>query len=328
MTHQTPSSTPSLEELARAQQNVVAVAQLRACGVSGQVVAERCRSDGPWRQILPRVVLLQPGPPTPEQRLWAALLYAGDGGAGPGAGPLITGAAALAMYGFSSAPRLPAVTEVDVLVPRQRRLRGIPEVRIRRTSRRLAARSLRGLPCVPVSRAVADALLDSDDAVQAWDVLWEAVSCHGCGVRELGRALAETGSLDLPWVRSAWDELLAGARDAATTRLTVLVRRYGLPEPLGTVELRMPGGTFVALPDAYWPEQGVALEIDPEARYLSGAEAAWARDCRHRMEYLGLAVVRLAAERLEREPERVVRELHAALSATERDTALLRIVPR
>lgn len=172
MSYQIPSSVPSLEELARRQQNVITASQLRARGVPSRVVSEHCRRGGPWQRLLPRVYLLQAGAPTPEQRMWAALLYAAQNGRETGCreGAVITGAAALALYGFTAVPRLPAVTGVQVLVPRQRRLRDAGEVRIQRTARELEAREVHGLACAPVARAVADALrewIDGEEAAAA-----------------------------------------------------------------------------------------------------------------------------------------------------------------
>jgi hypothetical protein len=294
-----------------------------------RTVAEHCRPGGPWQRILPRVYLLQTGVPTPEQRLWAAFLYAAQNGLVERRGsPVITGVAALALYGFASVPRLPAVTGVDVLVPRQRRLRDTGEVRILRTDRALEVQLVRGLACAPLARAVADALREvahspNRDAVRA--VLREAVEEHGCSPRELVRELRDAGLPEAPVVRAALDELLACVREAALTRLQDLLAAWLLPQPLCRAELRMPGGTFVAVPDLFWPDRAVAVELDSEVRCVSDSEAAWARAGQHRMEYLGVRVVFLASERLESEPLAVESELRAALDAGGLDTAPLRM---
>jgi len=69
MSHQIPFPAPSLEELASAQHNVVTASQLRARA------SRRGRSPGTAASaalaaVAARVYLLQPGLPTPEQRLW------------------------------------------------------------------------------------------------------------------------------------------------------------------------------------------------------------------------------------------------------------------
>ncbi|WP_329580529.1 type IV toxin-antitoxin system AbiEi family antitoxin domain-containing protein [Kitasatospora sp. NBC_01250] len=366
MSYQIPSSVPSLEELARRQQNVITASQLRARGVPSRVVSEHCRRGGPWQRLLPRVYLLQTGAPTPEQRMWAALLYAAQNGRETGSreGAVITGAAALALYGFTAVPRLPAVTGVQVLVPRQRRLRDAGDVRIQRTARELEAHEVHGLACAPVARAVADALrewIDGEAAAEAEraeqcaaeasgtgagqpasqsvsqsvspatgpsagpavrlepralrSVLREAVAGTaadaqpGCTLAELIAELREAHLIEVPRVRAAVDELLAAERESALLSVIELAAAELLPAPLVGPELRMRGGTFVAVPDLYWPQAGVAVEVDSELRCVSEGEQAWVRAGQHRMEYLGVRVVYLDAERLAGEPAAVAEQL-------------------
>ncbi|WP_407990115.1 hypothetical protein [Kitasatospora sp. CMC57] len=337
--YQIPSQSPSLEELARRQQNVVTASQLRASGVPTRVVSGHCREGGPWQRLLPRVYLLQEGEPTPEQRMWAALLYAAQNGREEGRrdGAVITGAAALALYGFSSAPRLPAVTGVEVLVPRQRRLKDAGEVRIRRTERELVARSVHGLACAPVARAVADTLREWTDAGvfdtgevptrQLRAVLREALAKTepGCTLKELLAELREAGLLGEERVRAAVDELLAAERESVLGRIGDLVDEWLLPAPLAGPELRMPGGTFVAVPDLYWPAAGVAVEVDSELRCVSEGEAAWVRGGQHRMEYLGVRVVYVSGARLAAEPDAVGGELREAFLAGGTDVVELMV---
>lgn len=328
MSYQIPSQYLSLEELARRQQNVVTASQLRARGVPSRVVSEHCRRGGPWQRLLPRVYLLQAGEPTPEQRMWAALLYAAQNGREEAGreGAVITGEAALALYGFVSMPRLPAVTGVDVLVPRQRRLKDAGDVRIRRTERELVARSVHGLACAPVARAVADAVREWTDQ-GAFDsgrigsgllrsVLREAVLPGEvrCDVGELLTELRESELLEEPRVRAAVDELLTAERESAIERVGDLTAGWLLPTPLTGPELRMRGGTYIAVPDLYWPEAGVAVEVDSALRCVSEGEAAWVRSGQHRMEYLGVRVVYVSGRRLQSDPDAVGEELRQAFA--------------
>ncbi|MFJ9773740.1 hypothetical protein ACIRVF_21270 [Kitasatospora sp. NPDC101157] len=334
MSYRIPTPPPSLEELAKRQQNVVTASQLRARGVPARVITEHCRRGGPWQRLLPRVYLLQSGEPTPEQRMWAALLYAAQNGREEGRreGAVITGAAALALYGFASVPRLPAVTGVDVLVPRQRRLKDAGDVRILRTERELVARSVHGLACAPVARAVADALCEwtaeGDAAVPVREVLREAVARpeSRCTVRELATELVESGLTGEPRVRAALDELLAAERDFVMEQVDRLVDEWLLPAPLAAPELRMRGGTYIGIPDLYWPERGVAVEVDSDLRCVSEGEAAWVRGGQHRMEYLGIRVVYVSGARLAADPEAVGGELREAYRAGGTDVVELLVV--
>ncbi|GAA4850667.1 type IV toxin-antitoxin system AbiEi family antitoxin domain-containing protein [Kitasatospora terrestris] len=342
MSYQIPSQPLSLEELARRQQNVITASQLRALGVPTRLVSEQCRRGGPWQRLLPRVYLLQESGPTPEQRMWAALLYAAQDGRVEGGreGAVITGAAALALYGFVSMPRLPAVIGVEVLVPRQRRLKDAGEVRIRRTARALVARSVHGLACAPVARAVADAVREWTDA-GAFEtgaigpgllrsVLREAVSRPegACTVRELLGELRDAELLETPRVRAALDELLAAERESVFGRIGELIDEWLLPVPLTGPELRMRGGTYVAVPDLYWPGAAVAVEVDSELRCVSEGEAAWVRGGQHRMEYLGVRVVHVCGQRLAAEPDAVGGELREAFALGGEDVVELVVTER
>ncbi|MFG3494367.1 hypothetical protein [Streptomyces sp. NPDC047928] len=139
------------DPLVVAQDGLATVHQLMDLGCASSVVAERCRPAGPWRRVLPRVVHLRTDAPTPHQRLRAALLYAG-----PGA--LLTGEAALALHGVEAAPPLADLPKVDVLVARPVHPRSYGYVRIHRTHQRLTRVPVRDLACVPVPRAVRDAI--------------------------------------------------------------------------------------------------------------------------------------------------------------------------
>ncbi|MFJ9443878.1 hypothetical protein ACIRRH_18680 [Kitasatospora sp. NPDC101235] len=334
MSYRIPSPPPSLEELVKRQQNVVTASQLRARGVPARIITEHCRRGGPWRRMLPRVYLLQSAEPTPEQRMWVALLYAAQNGREEGRreGAVITGAAALALYGFTVVPRLPAVTEVDVLVPRQRRLKDIGEVRIRRTERELVARSVHGLACAPVARAVADALAEwtaePGHSAPVREVLREAVALPDnlCTARELVVELTDSGLTGEPRVRAALDELLAAERDLVLDQLGHLVDEWLLPAPLNAPELRMRGGTYIAVPDLYWPERGVAVEVDSELRCVSEGEAAWVRGGQHRMEYLGIRVVYVSGAGLAADPDAVGGELREAYRVGGTDVVELLVV--
>ncbi|ORT61573.1 hypothetical protein [Streptomyces sp. CB03238] len=158
-----PTPTPphhlAADPLVVAQDGVATVHQLMDLGCASSVIAALCRPPGPWRRLLPRVVLLQTTDPTPQQRLRGALLYAG-----PDA--LLTGPAALARYGVTSVPE---TSKVDVLVTHRAAPRGHAYVRVRPTIRPARRVAVDGLACVPLPRAVMDAIphLESQEAVTA-----------------------------------------------------------------------------------------------------------------------------------------------------------------
>lgn len=77
MTQNTPLSPCHPRTDGDVRQRVLSAAQLSARGVSAAEAAARCRAGGPWQQPLPGVYVLHPEPPTGEERLVSALLYAG-----------------------------------------------------------------------------------------------------------------------------------------------------------------------------------------------------------------------------------------------------------
>ncbi|KDN85384.1 hypothetical protein [Kitasatospora cheerisanensis] len=150
----------------------------------------------------------------------------------------------------------------------------------------------------------------------------------GCGASELLTELADAELLGEPQVRAAVDELLAGQRESALASLVELAVEQGLPLPLPGAELRMRGGTYIAVPDLYWPEAAVAVEVDSELRCVSEGEAAWMRAGQHRMEYLGVRVVYVGSARLAAERNAVGGELAEAYGLGGEDVVELVVTER
>ncbi|MGW2542197.1 hypothetical protein ACWC5I_15335, partial [Kitasatospora sp. NPDC001574] len=162
------------------------------------------------------------------------------------------------------------------------------------------------------------------------EVLGEAVGRPElrCTVRELTAELVESGLVDDPRVRAVLDGLLAAERDAVLRRVGELVDEWLLPAPLTGPELRMRGGTYIAVPDLYWPAAGVAVEVDSELRCVSEGEAAWVRGGQHRMEYLGVRVVYVSGTRLADDADAVGAELREAFRLGGTDVVELLITER
>ncbi|WP_327297595.1 MULTISPECIES: hypothetical protein [unclassified Streptomyces] len=314
-----PLSPRSLCHSAGVHSRVLSAPQLREHGVTAARAAAQCRPGGPWQQLLPGVFVLHPGPPTGEERVHAALLYAGRPpaersgkvpsqprrGAGQGApvqdaslhdapvqgaspaGPvqygntMVTGLAALALHRFSAAPPLLSVDRIDVLVPRTRRLRSTGCARIVRAHTLPGAQRIDGVPVAPVERALADAVAELSDADAVRRLLTEAVRGGHCEPAALVRELTLARLLSREQVSDAVDSLLAEGRSLAEDRLYGLVRDHALPGPLWNVELRLPGGPSLGGVDAYWPDEAVAVELDTRAapRARSGHRTGGAADC-------------------------------------------------
>lgn len=301
---------------------MLSLAQLREHGVTAADAAER-----PWQQILPGVFLLHSGPATSEERLHAALLYAGR----RGDEVMITGLAALALYRFSSAPALLGLPHIDVLVPNTRRLRSAGQVRIVRAHTPPRPMEVTGLPVAPVARAVADAVAHLSDAGTVRRLLSEAVRGGHCEPAAVVRELTVARLLNRPHVVDAVESLLAEGRAIAEDRLYQLVRGYELPEPVWNVDLRLPGGPHLGGVDAYWPEQAVAVEIDTRAP-RQGEDEQWTEAVRKRetLERCGVTVLHITPRKLRDWPEQQAAVVRTALTAAgdREPAAYLVVLPR
>ncbi|MEV8224984.1 hypothetical protein AB0P41_02740 [Streptomyces sp. NPDC079167] len=335
MNRNTPLSPRPVHEAAH---RVQSAAQLRSQGVTAAQTAAQCLPGGPWQQLLPGVYLLRPGPPTNDDRVRGALLYAGRPPAGarrtvpvqPGPGygeAMVTGLAALALYGFTSAPPVIALHRIDVLVPRTRRLRSTRFVQVTRAA--VLPRPLRrlGVPLAPVERALADALASLTDASTVRRILTEAVRGGYCEPASVVRELNDAKLLGRPHVVDAVDALLVEGRAMAEGRLYEMVRAHRLPQPLWNVELSLPGGSPLGGVDAYWPEQAVALELgvcSPREE-----QVAFAAEREH-LERLGVTVVRVTPKQLRDSTEQLSVVLRTAMMAAEdrEPAAYVVVLPR
>lgn len=362
MNHNTPLSPRPLSHLSDAQPRVLSTAQLRAHGVTNAEINQQCRPGGAWQQFLPGVCLLHPGPPTSEERLHAVLMYAARSslrepaprGRGVPAQPavtepgaqepptpqrypdaMITGLAALALYGFSSAPSLLSLDRIDVLVPRLRRLRSTGCARIVRTPALPKPEQVTGLPVAPVPRALADAVAELSEAGIVRRLLTEAVRGGHCEPTAVVRELTQARLLNRPHVADAVDTLLAEGRAIAEDHLYRMVREHGLPDPVWNVDLRLPGGPHLGGLDAYWPEQAVALELDtraPRQGPWQDDDALWSEYARKRehLERLGITVIHVTPRKLRDALEQQAAVVRTALmAACDRDpAAYVVVVPR
>ncbi|MFF4159479.1 hypothetical protein [Streptomyces sp. NPDC001678] len=348
MNPNTPLSPRPLHHLSDVRHRVLSTRQLREHGVTGSAAAERCRPGGPWQLLLPGVFLLHTGPATSEERLHAALMYTvprdrvprqpgpatdRDTPPAPYGQAMITGPAALALHRFTSVPSLLSLEHIDVLVPRTRRLRSTGFVRLVRAHTVPRPKLLTGVPVAPAARAVADTVARLTDAQAVRRLLAEAVRGGHCEPSALVRELSRARLLSRPHVVDAVDALLAEGRSFAEGRLYEMVREHALPAPLWNVDLRLPGGPCLGGVDAYWPDHGVALEIDVRAPRQEG-EVPWSEPSRKRehLDRLGIALIRLTPGKLRDdaalEQQAAVVRTALVASADHGPTAYVVVLPR
>lgn len=145
-------------------------------------------------------------------------------------------------------------------------------------------------------------------------LLAEVVQRGRCTLEELTSALRSGHHASDPWVATTVEGLTAGVRSVAEAAARRLLRQAGIPDPLWNQDLYLPDGTFLARPDAYWPQAGVALEIDSREWHVSPGD--WERTMARRNGMIrhGLTVLSVSPSQLRNDPTDLITTLRAALT--------------
>jgi hypothetical protein len=307
-----------LAELLDRQHSVVSRGQLLGLGMKDNVMQWRVRAGGPWQTLLPGVYLGLTGPPSLPQKEMAAMLYAGPGS-------LVTGPVALMHHGLRS----PVVAEmVDVLVPMGRRRNDIGFVRLHRTARTPDRIFSSGpVRLVEVARAVADTVRLLTDVRDVRDVIADAVQRGRCTVGDLVTELRDGPIRGSAMFRSVLGEVAEGIRSTAEGDLRDLISAARLPMPLLNASLYV-GDAFLARPDAWWPEAGVAAEVDSYEWHLSPAQADRTRKRHDLMAAAGIISLHFSPRQIRRERAEVAQMIKDALkSGLNRPPLLIHTIP-
>jgi hypothetical protein len=243
------------------------------------------------------------GAPTTLQQEMAALLYAGPGS-------VITGPAALRSHHIRT-----ELTEfVDVLVPSTRQRRDTNFVRLHRTSR-MPGRIWEAGPVryVMPARAVADAVHAMTSLRDVRAVVADAVQRDTCAIKTLATELGQGSAKGSALFREALADVADGIRSAAEGDLRDLLARSGLPMPLFNPWLYDEHGNFVARPDAWWPELGIAVEVDSKQWHTSPEDHAKTLARGRRMARYQIVVLRFTPRQIRTQPAEVINDIKAAL---------------
>ena len=309
---------PGLGDLLDEQFSVVSRGQLLVLGMTDDAMQWRVRAGGPWQALLPGVYLSLTGAPSLPQKEMAALLYAGRSS-------LITGPVALMHHGLRSPVTLETV---DVLVPAGRQRHSTGFVRLHRTHRmpsRFA--SIGPVRLVPVTRAVADTARQLADLRNVRAVVADAVQQGRCTVPALAAELSEGPIRGSATFRSVLAEVAEGIRSTAEGDLRGLIRAAKLPTPLFNASLFV-GDTFIGRPDAWWPEAGVAAEVDSREWHLSPADWDRTRNRHDLMCAAGIFPLHFSPRQIRRESADVVRMIKDALDrGLQRPALPIRTIP-
>lgn len=281
---------------------VIRAATLDELGVPPRTAYRRCAPSGPWQRLLPGIILLTNTTPTRRQLVEAALLHAGEDA-------LLTGLEACRQHGLLSASDTGVV---HVLVPHERKVKSSDFVIVERTVRHPKRVVVDGLPLAPVWRAVLDACrrMTTFDPVRA--LLAEAVQRRGVRPDVLARELDQGSKRGTAVPREVLAEIQNGSRSVAESHAMEVWHRTGLPPLRWNVDLYDEQGRFVARPDGWCDEAGLAWEIDSHEYHFT--REGYGRTLKRNARYAaaGIVVVQTVPTRLRADPDGVVAELVAA----------------
>jgi hypothetical protein len=262
-------------------------------------LAHRIRSGGPWQRLVAGLYLAETGAPNVAQREMAALLHGG-------AGSVLTGPAALRGLGITTAE--PA--RFDVLVPMSRRPESVAFVTIHRTTRmpeRVIREGRRSYALPP--RALADAARGMTSLREVRALIAGAVQRGDCALRALVGELPQGQRRNSALLRRVLAEVGDGVRSVAEGEFKDLINGAGLPKPMFNARLFTASGAFIATADAWWPDAGVAAEVDSREWHLRPAD--WERTMRRHamMSSHGILVLHFSPAQIRYEPATVLAAL-------------------
>jgi hypothetical protein len=301
-----PSTRTDRDTLARTldqQLNVITRTQAVGTGLTRHALRHRLRLEGSWQGLLPGVYLAATGSPSLIQKEMAALLYAGPGS-------VITGLAAVRQHHI----RGPATEFIDVLMPASRRRRDADFVRLHRTTRLPSRVWQLGPLCYALpARAVADAVHDLTSLRDVRAMVADAVQRGHCRVPDLSTELNAGPSVGSKLFREALADVADGIRSAAEGDLKDLLAKSGLPMPLFNATLYDGDGTFIARPDAWWPDCGVAVEVDSHEWHLSPHDHTRTLERQRRMAKRGILMLPFTPREIRTQPPKVLAAIRDAL---------------
>jgi hypothetical protein len=298
---------PSLAELSDRQCGVLSRRQLDACGTSLHAI-EAAVAARRWQTLGRNVVILQNGPPTPQQRQWCAVLLPSK----PAALAGLSAAAAAGLVGFE-------VDQVHIVV-RHDTHTGVPAWVTVHESRRFSVRDIHpgsGVPRTRMPRALVDAATWSHFPRRACAILCAGVQQRLATPSQLRTALRTAGRVR--HVRIMGDiigDISGGGHTLSEIDLAALARRAGLDPPRRQVLRRDRGGRARYVDAEFDLPDGTvfAVEIDG-AMHLKPVSWWDDQDRQNEIVIAGVPVLRFASATVRLDGQRVVDQLARMLRA-------------
>jgi hypothetical protein len=176
-------------------------------------------------------------------------------------------------------------------------------------------------------RALADAARTLKSVREVRALVAQAIQQQRCSIEQLGLELEQGPKRGSALLRVALEEVGAGVRSVPEGDLRALLRRGGLPTPMFNARL-YDGDELVAVADCWWPDAGVAAEVDSREYHYSAED--WQHTMRRhdRLVARGVLVLHFTPGRIRAEPRAVAAEIRSTLIAGRRRPPLpLRSLP-
>jgi very-short-patch-repair endonuclease len=263
------------------------------------------------------VYLAATGTPTRRQLEVAALLRAGTSS-------VLTGLAALPHHGI----RVRETRAITVLVPARQARASRAYVRVWPTTRMPEFVFTDGaVRFADAARAVADAARELGSFREVRAVTADAVQRGRCRIDQLAGELAHAPVRQSAWLRRTLAEVADGVRSAAEGDLRSLIRAAGLPAPIFNARLYI-GPDLLAVVDAWWPDAGVAVEVDSREWHLSPEDSQRTARRSRGMSAKGIIMLHVTPHQIRTEAEKIVADIRGALeSGRARPPLAIRTLP-
>jgi hypothetical protein len=293
-----------VNRLLREQELVISRPQALTRGMSAEELRHRIRPDGPWQRLLRGVYLAATGAPTRRQLEVAALLCAGTSS-------VLTSTAALTHHGI----RVRETSTITLLVPARQARASRGYLRVWPTTRMPEFVFTDGaVRFADAARAVADAARELGSFREVRAVAADAVQRRRCRLDQLVGELAHAPMRQSAWLRQALGEVADGVRSAAEGDLRSLIRAAGFPPPMFNARLYI-GPDLLAVADAWWPDAGVAVEVESREWHLSPEDWERTMSRSRRMGAKGILLVQVSPHQIRTEVDRIVADIRDALAA-------------
>jgi hypothetical protein len=317
MTRSAQPDHAALADLLATQHQVISRKQALARGLTERAVQYRVRIRGSWQRLLPGVFLAVTGTPTDDQRDIAAQLYAGSDSR-------ITGLAALRRWGV----RAPYTNLIDMLIPAEKQRASTGFVRIHGSSRMPEQTFTVGpVSLVPIPRAVADSARGLTRLADVRALVANVIQQGRCSADQLIAELEDGPVQGSALLRIAIADIREGVRSNPEADLKDLLKWAKIRTPMFNPRLYS-GDEFLASPDGWWPDLGVAAEVDSREYHLSPKDHERTLERHARMAAHGITVLHFTPRQIRTQPTQVAAILKAALVAARgRPTLNIRTIP-